>query len=403
MTQSIKPRSRLLRSVLAFFAATASLACFTLSPAFADKAPVIPADTHQDAAAQKKSPLWDMIKVYGDLRLRYELDYDSVRADGVTPRDDRNRFRTRARLGLKLQPSESLLFDVRARYGDSDSQQSPHVTFLQDGGPKGEQSDMVLDRLYLGFRGENLVADIGREGLPFWTPHELYWDADVYLDGASIGYKTAIGETALDIVAGFWALPDGPDNYKLSDQSRLAAGQIKLTHDFGKRGKLTIADGPLFIKDNSAVFNRTNDDIDYTINALDVQHQFMAGKIPVTLGASYLHNFDEGPVADPARNDTDGYVLYGNLGKLAEKGDWLVGYYYAEIEKWAVSRFFAQDDWFRFGSATQTRSSDFRGHEIRVAHALAKNLNIVLRAYFVDTISTREDGNRVRLDLNYKF
>ena len=397
----MKPRSYPRFVLIAAFA----LSAFQVhSPVFAQKAAVASAKNPMvTIEEEKKSALWDRVDLYGDLRLRYELDYDSVRADGVTARDDRNRFRTRARLGLKIQPTDWFMFDIRGRYGDSDSQQSPHVTLWQDGGSEGEQSDGVFDRLYLGFRGEKFTADIGREGFPFWTPHELYWDADMYVDGGSIGYKTKVHETGLDFVAGFWALPDGPDNFDYSDQSLLSAAQVKLTHDFGENGKLIIADGLMFIDDNSSVFNTTNDDVDYSINAFDLQYQFDAGEIPVTLGGTYLHNFDDGPQGDPVRGDTDGFVLYGKLGKLSEKGDWLLGYYYADIEKYSVARFFAQDDWFRFGSASQTRASDFRGHEIRLAYALAKNLNLVLRGYFVETISNREDGNRVRVDLNLKF
>ena len=329
------------------------------SGSISGKASVAPGKEAMTVAEEEESSLWEMVDLYGDVRLRYELDYDSVRSDGVTARDDRNRFRARLRLGMKIQPTDSLLFDVRGRYGDSDSQQSPHVTLWQDVGPEGEQSDGVIDRLYVGFRGENFTADFGREGLPFWTPHELYWDADIYLDGGSIGYKTKMSETAFDFVAGFWALPDGVDNFDLSDQSLLSGGQVKLTHDFDGNGKLTIADGLLFVDDNSAVFNTTNDDIDYSINALDVQYQFDLGEVPVTLGGTYLHNFEDGPAGDPVRGETDGFVLYGKLGQLSDRGDWLLGYYYADIEKYAVSRYFAQDDWFRFGSASQTRSSDF--------------------------------------------
>ena len=39
---------------------------------------------------------------YGDLRLRYEADFDSEKADG-TERDDRHRGRVRARAGLNYQ------------------------------------------------------------------------------------------------------------------------------------------------------------------------------------------------------------------------------------------------------------------------------------------------------------
>ncbi len=351
----------------------------------------------------ERDSIWNDIEWYGDIRLRYELDYDSVRSDGETARDDRNRFRTRLRLGLRYAPSDFLTFNLRLRHGDTNSQQSPHVTLWQDGGPEGDQSDVWIDRLNFQFRNEGLRVAIGREGLPLWKPHELYWDDDVFLDGGSIGYETKAGSTDIRLGAGCWALPDGSESHDLSGRSVLAAAQVKLTGNLWKRSRLTLADSLFFIEDDSFEVNVTNDDVNFAVNALDLQYTTAINDFPLMLGSTYLHNFNKGPADDVARGDTDGYIVYATLGSLAEKGQWLLGYYYADIEKYAVARYLAQDDWFRFGTATQTRSSDYRGHEFRVGYALSENSNIILRAYHVDTISTREDGNRVRLDLNYRF
>ncbi|MFT5402996.1 MAG: hypothetical protein ACI9DF_001828 [Verrucomicrobiales bacterium] len=348
--------------------------------------------------------LWDMVDIYSDFRLRYEVDFDSVRADGVTAREDRHRLRMRARLGLKIAPTEILTFDVRLRYGDSNSQQSPHVTLWQNEGDYGDQSDVWIDRFMLRFAPENFAVQLGRMGLPFWQAHELYWDEDVFLDGTSLAYTAPLGDhTTMDFVAGTWLLPDGPDDHDFSERSLLAASQVKLTHEFSNIGTLTIANSLLFVEDNSAVVNRTNDDINYAINALDLQYKTSACSIPLTIGATWIHNFNEGPSGDIGKNETEGFALYGAVGALARKGDWLLGYHYADIGKYAVARFLAEDDWDRFGTATQTRSSDFRGHELRIGYSLADNLNLIVRAFHVDTITTREDGNRLRLDLNYKF
>ncbi|MDP7397065.1 MAG: hypothetical protein QF541_09355, partial [Lentisphaeria bacterium] len=103
------------------------------------------------------------------------------------------------------------------------------------------------------------------------------------------------------------------------------------------------------------------------------------------------------------KDRNDGWDVYAKLGSLKEPGDFLAGYYYARVEKYAVARHLSQDDWFRWGSATQTRSSDYKGHEIRVAYAFTKKINLVARGYLVDAISTGEDGKRFRLDLNVKL
>ena len=102
-------------------------------------------------------------------------------------------------------------------------------------------------------------------------------------------------------------------------------------------------------------------------------------------------------------NEKFGYVLSAKLGKLKNKGDWLLGYYYAHIEQFSVNASFAQDDWVRWGSSFQTDSSDLEGHEIRAGYALTSNFNIVARLYLVDAITSRQDGNRFRVDFNYKI
>ncbi len=99
------------------------------------------------------------------------------------------------------------------------------------------------------------------------------------------------------------------------------------------------------------------------------------------------------------------------MGSIREKNQWLIAYIYAHIEKYAVVDYFAQDDWHRWGfsGATGTRSSNFVGHEIRLAYAIGHKFNIMLRTYFVEGIakatpaSQIEQANRIRLDINIGF
>ncbi len=81
----------------------------------------------------------------------------------------------------------------------------------------------------------------------------------------------------------------------------------------------------------------------------------------------------------------------------------LFAYYYDHIETFTVNSSFAQDDWVRWGSAVESRGSNLKGHEFRVAYGLGNGVNLVARLYVADAITTIEDGNRFRLDLNMKF
>lgn len=88
---------------------------------------------------------------------------------------------------------------------------------------------------------------------------------------------------------------------------------------------------------------------------------------------------------------------------MKELGEWQLGYSYARIERLAVNASYAQDDWMRWGSATETRASDFKGHEIRFGIGLGHGMNILARFYTVDSLTSVEKGKRFRLDFNVKF
>ncbi|MDP7741201.1 MAG: putative porin [Lentisphaeria bacterium] len=348
----------------------------------------------------------ESLKAYGDVRLRLERDDDSEKADGSFRRD-RDRFRTRLRLGLKYQASDNLSFNIRARTGNHDAQQSPHITLWQDHGSAGEQGDVTLDKAYAKLTMSQSWIKLGRDGLPFWKPNEFLWDDDVYIDGLMTGCNWDYPNASMAFNGAFAALPDGDDRHARSNRSTVTALQFVYQRPVSD-GNLTIADGFLYINDNNDNANGINqaegEDLDYRINAVNIQYKLKTRGLPLAVGADYMHNFADGAKGDAGNKDrNDGWDVYAKLGSLKEPGDFLAGYYYARVEKYAVARHLSQDDWFRWGSATQTRSSDYKGHEIRVAYAFTKKINLVARGYLVDAISTGEDGKRFRLDLNVKL
>jgi hypothetical protein len=149
---------------------------------------------------------------------------------------------------------------------------------------------------------------------------------------------------------------------------------------------------------------------DYAIGALNAQFATEVAGLPVNFGVDLYKNFESysvGP-SDPfitaGNKDEDfGYVLSATVGSLKEKGNWLLGYYYSHLEQFSINDSYAQDDWVRWGNGPQTRASNFEGHEIRAAYAVLDNLNVVARWYLVEAIKGIEDGNRFRLDVNFKF
>jgi hypothetical protein len=57
----------------------------------------------------------------------------------------------------------------------------------------------------------------------------------------------------------------------------------------------------------------------------------------------------------------------------------------------------------RWGAAGQTTSTDFKCHEFRVNFGITKDISVMARLYLVDAITSEQDGNRFRLDLNIKI
>jgi hypothetical protein len=341
---------------------------------------------------------------YGDLRVRYELDWDSQTAAGV-PRDDRNRGRVRARLGFDYRVTDDWSFGARVRTGDTSSQQSPHLTFASDDGVR-DDLEFVADRYFVQFRHATFAGWAGRNVTPFWQQNELFWDEDVTPTGVAGTYNTTLGGGTLGAVAGGFFLPDG--GYDLHGQ--MLAGQLRYGLPV-QRSQLTVAAGLHFMngEDGATELRNRNGARDYLIGVAHAQWSVPVQGIPLTLGADIFHNVQDYDAADVApfpaadADETLGYVFSAAVGQLKKRHDWLVAYYYAHVETFAVNASYAQDDWLRFGNGAQTDASDFQGHEIRLGYALSKNINLMARIYLVEAITTAQDGNRFRIDLNWKF
>lgn len=201
-------------------------------------------------------------------------------------------------------------------------------------------------------------------------------------------------------------LPDG--GYDLNGQ--MVAGQLRYALPIEK-SQLTTAAGLFYLRGDSGSHNlrNRNGERDYLLGVANVQWSIPIKSMPLAVGADVFNNFEDYDTADvaplSARNadETFGYAFSITYGQLKQRNDWLIGYTYAHVETFAVNASFAQDDWLRFGSGPQTDSSDFEGHEFRVGYAASKNINLLARLYLVEAITTAQDGNRFRVDLNWKF
>ncbi len=347
----------------------------------------------------------DGLKIYGDFRARLEADFDSRTADG-TPREDRTRLRVRVRLGLDYAASDRFSFGARLRSGSDDSHQSPHVTVVDFDNNETGDAHFNLDKWYAKAKGEKAWGWIGRNSLPLWQQNELLWDDDVTPAGLALGVETTVGGgSKLALNTGYFSLPVGMRDFA----GNLGVGQLVLSS-----GHFTAACGLLAFDANpddtdGGRLLRGNGRRDYNVWVGSVQTKLAVGSHTLTLGADVMHNSESYSASDPDpftaanRDQTDGLVLSAELGGSRQQRDWRVAYTYAEIETLAVNASYSEDDWMRWGSAVETRSSDFSGHELRLTYVFDKNTNLVARFYQVNAITTGEDGSRLRLDFNYRF
>ncbi len=365
---------------------------------------VVAAEGDQPAPAPAPPPP-PKLKIYGDVRLRAESDWDSLQSDG-TERVDRDRLRVRARIGFNYAYDEHISFGARLRTGNPLDQQSPHQTL----GDEFETKGVNFDRAFLQGTWKSGWVWGGKNVFPFWTQNELFWDEDVTPEGVAGGLVFKLGDSAVRLksTAGYFLMEGSGSSNSIGDKSHVAAAQVALEAPLSKID-LSGAVGYYSFSDNTATTDVALADMDYAIWVAGARAIFKTAK-PWSVGVDYMRNVENYASTLFNEDQDTGYVFQVNLGQLKQRKDWLVGYYYSHIEKFAVVARLAQDDWLRWGSTTDTRSSNFEGHEFRLAYAFGPSWNVMLRVYDVEGIElesptavTLETGKRARLDFNIAF
>jgi len=344
------------------------------------------------------------LKLYGDVRFRSELDWDSQRADG-TFRTDRARLRYRLRFGFKYKWDENVEFGGRVRSGNPLNQQSPQVSF----GNEFQPTEISIDKVFIKYEKGNYWIWGGENGFPFWTQNELFWDEDVNPEGIAMGSHFNLNDRGLKLTSIFgYFIPSNSAQIR-GDQARSFTFQMNIMNATDKLDYV-LSSGIFSFKDMPNTPDNTSTFLlDYAIWTASLQ--LKPKNSHFTFGVDYFNNlvdYNKNASINPVFiNETTAYVFNVNYGSSKKKGDILLGYYYSYIGKYAVIDYFAQDDWLRWGTVNYNRSSNFKGSEFRFMYTMGPNFNLVLRGYLVKAIRTigtaLESGNRLRLDFNIKF
>lgn len=357
----------------------------------------------------------DRFSPYGDFRLRLEQDWDSTNGDG-TQRDDRLRLRVRIRAGIRATINEKWSANIAVRSGPHKSQQSPHITVYDfDGGDTGPYQ-FNLDHWYLKFSQQGFSAWAGRNELSYWHQDDLFVFDNVTYPGIGASYQHGFAGGQLSWNLNYVALPVGMRDTSgtglvgqlVFDKNFLEQGFTLAAGFFHTRADKDDPDGDLLLTENGQR--------DYQAVNFVAQYRAQIKSIPYYLGFDYKRNFKSYADAAPGsfsafhKNHRDGFVLEAALGSKGRRGDWLLGYFYSYLEALAVHSSYVADDWVRWGNANQVRATNLKGSEFRVSYNFRDNISMIARVFFVDAIdllepgdTTKEDGKRFRLDLDWSF
>ncbi|MDF1696389.1 MAG: putative porin [Saprospiraceae bacterium] len=364
----------------------------------------------EERSTSSESNTRQQLNLFGDFRFRFEQDWNSLRQDS-TYRHDRGRLRYRLRFGFNYQLNEHVIFGGRLRSGDLRNTQSPHVTLGSD----LTAHSVAIDRAFARVNYANMWFWMGKNNLPFWKENEMWWDDDITPEGVAMGgFFDHSKKLRIKPTFGYFLLNDL--GRQLSENAYFLGGQLKLEYHH-LNADVNLASGYFNfsnVPDKNDVTNSHTVDYKIINSSLEVK---LKTQIPIAFGVDNfisLEDYSDDPIITGLQLDKEkiGYVASVKFGGLNKQGNVLFSYYYANIPKYAVVDFLAQDDWLRWdlGNAIGTRSSNFKGHEFRLAYSISRGVNLVSRAFFASAIKNEfvaqealETSNRFRIDINFKF
>ena len=346
-----------------------------------------------------------------DLRLRTEQDWNSRKSDG-TYRDDRFRLRFRVRAQLEYKPNDWASFGIRFRTGYAEKQQDPHLT-IGDGYHELESVPIGFDKLFFKIQKKWFTGWLGRNTFPFEKSNELFWSDNVSLDGLYVSAKVATSPTWIDGITysgGLFTMLNSFSTF--TDDSFIGIIQIKTEH-LNKRLKVF----PGFYH-----FNRMpnipdgNETFRFEYSIVQLGAEALVFESPrITMGLDLyqnLQNYNKNEsIQDDFKDQKTGFVGSVVWGNLAKKGDFALGAYFTYLERYAAVDFIAQNDWVRWDYSGQGsrdgRLTNYKGLELMTGYRISKMLQLKIRYFMVEQLipygSAIENGNRIRLDIDFRF
>lgn len=340
----------------------------------------------------------------GDFRYRYEL-IDQQYTPG------RTRDRIRMRVGFVAKVNSTVSTELGLASSEGNDPRSSNQTL----GGENSRKDLFIDLAYVQWQATPELKFTGGKMKYPWVRagSSVLFDGDVNPEGLAVNWSRG------GLFAS--AFYNHLEERSASGESSMAGAQVGVTVKPGE-GQLMLAAGVFDFNSvryrnpfhgGNAYGNTTTTTgciggattclaFDYNLLEGIVEYTRPVGGRPLTLFADYIRN-------DAAGNGLDTALSTGfSWGRASNPGSWEVGYFYQRVDKDAVFAQFIDSD---LGGG----NSDYRGHVVRAAYAIARNwtanatwhfgetnVDVAANVAGVGAVRSR-DYKRLQLDLNFKF
>ncbi|WP_445725728.1 putative porin, partial [Flavobacterium sp.] len=345
-----------------------------------------------------------------DFRFRIEQDWDSRKSDG-SYREDRTRLRYRLRAGATYK-AKWYEVGFRIRTGNPIKQQDPQIT-LGDGNSEFGTLPIGIEKAYFQGKWNTFIFCVGKNTFPFEKNNELFWSDNVFPEGVTIQNKFNIKSNFinnLNIKAGHYIITTS--NKSFDKDSYLQGFQISSSF-FDSR--ISLFPSFYYFK-NIPDIPDGNDNflLNYSIFHIGTKFKIL-NDFPLYSEFDYYKNLQDYTFNDlidnNLKNQKSGYVIGLKYGELLNKSDWVFSTTYAKIQKFSAVDFLAQNDWARWdyssSGSPDGRLTNFNGIELAAGYKIDKKVILKLKYYYVNQIIPlgmfKENGSRIRLDLDVKF
>ncbi|MDA9774279.1 putative porin, partial [Saprospiraceae bacterium] len=326
-------------------------------------------------------------------------------------RQDRSRLRYRFRVGTTYK-NDWYSVGLRIRTGDPNKQQDPQLT-LGKGFKEFGTLPIGFEKIFFQANWKNTKIWAGKNTYPFEKNNELFWSDNVFPEGITLEKAINVNTKLINeikLIGGHFILGSNDSSFSndayLSGLQTSVSGLNKRVHIFPS---LYLFRNIPNIPDGSHTFL-----IDYTILHFGTKALLLKDK-SISFELDFyrnVENYDQSnDVPQNLKNQKTGYTIGLQYGALKTKKDWFFIATYANLQRYSVVDFMAQNDWARWDysgdSSPDGRLSNLNGVEIVAAYAINNKMNVVMKYYTVNQLVTygidKETGQRIRFDLNVKI